>query len=107
MLRLFISQKVYTLTDKYDVVDEEKAPVYKVAKTIALGAKFNLYNSNGDEIFTIKKKVFAFPAEYHIFYGEKHYAKVKKESSIIRCIFNVTGDVGSYSIVGELSKKCF
>lgn len=107
-MKLYIKQKVFSLTDKYNVTDETGNPIYVVNREfLSLGAKFHLCDLNGNEIFLIKQKLITFLAEYDIIKDELHYAKIKKQLSFLKPKINVTSEIGSYELTGDVWTMCF
>ena len=99
---LYIKQKVFSLTDSYNVYDENLEPVYRVeSEFLSLLSKIHLYDMHDNELFFIKKNFTFMFAEYEIYNGELLCAKVKQEFSFLRPRLSVTSTYGDFDIQGE------
>lgn len=107
-MKLYIKQKVFSLKDRYNIFDEAGNPIFLVeSKFFSIGAKFHILDLNGNELFYIQQKVLTFLAEYDIFKGQTHYAKIKKQFSFFKPKINVESQYGSYMINGEIFNMLF
>ncbi len=99
---LYIKQKVFSLTDSYNVFDENLQPVYRVeSEFLSFLSKIHLYDMYDNELFFIKKKLTFMFAEYEIYNGELLCAEVKQEFSFFRPRLTVTSSYGNFDIQGE------
>ncbi|CAM3610732.1 LURP-one-related/scramblase family protein [Erysipelothrix urinaevulpis] len=73
-MKLYIKQKVFTYKDKFEVRNEHFDLEYKVAgKLFALSKRFNVEDSKGKRVASIKKKIFTFRPHYKITIGDETY----------------------------------
>jgi uncharacterized protein YxjI len=80
-MQYFIKQKVFSLKDKFDVLNENQEPVFSVeGKMFSLKNKLEFSNMNGEVLFYAEKQLFKLFPEYFIFnnHGEQ-VAVVKKK----------------------------
>ena len=74
MRRLFIKQKVFKITDHYQVMDENQNTVYQVDQDFKLiGNTVHVNDVSGREIFVIDKEILTFLPRYVV-----HFADGKK-----------------------------
>lgn len=107
-LNLFIKQKVFSLTDKYNVYNESGEPVYQVeGEFLSLGAKIHLCDLNGTELYYIRQKLFKFLPEYEIYQGETFCARMKKELSFFHPVLSVESSWGELAIEGSFLEMDF
>ncbi len=103
MVRLYIKQKVFSIGDKYSIMNEAGQPVFSVGSEIfTFGAKIHLYDVTGTELFFIQQKLFKFLPEYHIYNADTLAAIIKKEFAFFRPKLNITSQYGDYTFEGEL-----
>jgi uncharacterized protein YxjI len=83
-MRYLIKQKVFTLKDKFSIIDEQENVLFNVeGKFFSISNKLSLFNPIGDEILKAQKKLFRFLPKYTISLpnGEE-VATVQKRFSI-------------------------
>jgi uncharacterized protein YxjI len=80
-MQYFIKQKVFSIKDKFDVLNANQEPVFSVeGKMFSLKNKLEFSNMRGEVLFYAEKQLFKLFPEYHIFnnHGEQ-VAIVKKK----------------------------
>ncbi len=103
MTHLYIRQKVFSIGNRYNIVNEAGQPVFTVESEIfTFGAKIHLYDTTGTELYFIQQKLFKFLPEYHIYNGDMLCAIIKKEFSFLRPKLNITSQFGDYTFEGNL-----
>lgn len=90
-MRYFIKQKVFTLKDKFNIMNEQQETLYQVeGKVFSIKNKLSLLNPVGDVVLKAEKKLFKLFAEYNILSPDgDHLAKVKRKFAL-RPKFEVT-----------------
>jgi len=108
ILKLYIKQKVFSLTDKYNICDELGNPVFFVTREfLSLGAKFHILDNQGIELYFISQKLLTFLAEYHIFKNSEECAKIKKQLTLFKPKILIESTFGAYQISGDLFSMRF
>jgi uncharacterized protein YxjI len=103
MVKLYIQQRVFSIGDRYDIVNEAGQPVFSVqSEVFTFGAKIHLYDVTGQELYFIQQKLFKFLPEYHIFNGDSQCATIKKEFSFLTPRLNITSAFGDFTFEGNL-----
>ena len=103
MVKLYIQQKVFSIGDRYNIVNETGQPVFSVKSEIfTFGAKIHLYDVTGAELYYIQQKLFKFLPEYHIYNGDSQCAVIKKEFSFLKPRLNITSQFGDFTFEGNL-----
>lgn len=103
MIKLYIRQKVFSIGDRYNIVNENGQPVFSVESEIfTFGAKIHLYDVTGQELYFIQQKLFKFLPEYNIYTGDSHCATIKKEFSFLKPRLNITSQFGDFTFDGNL-----
>ncbi len=103
MTNLYIRQKVFSIGDRYNILNEAGQPVFSVESEIfTFGAKIHLLDTTGAELYFIQQKLFKFLPEYHIYNGDLLCAVIKKEFSFLKPKLNITSQFGDYTFEGNL-----
>jgi len=102
-MRLKISQKIFTITDKFNVTDENDAIVYKVvSKLFSITNKRSVFDAEGNLLITVRRKLFRILPEFRIYDSTgQQIAKIKRKFSLLRK-FKITSDEHEYSIEGDI-----
>ncbi len=102
-MRLQINKRVFSLGDKYDILDGLDRPVYQVqGQVFTLGHKLILLDRAGVEIAKIQQRVFSLTSEYNILHGDQIVATVQKQPfSPFHPRFTVEGPTGTYEMEGD------
>lgn len=102
-MKLYIKQKIFSIKDKYDILDFNGNVVYDVTSELfTLAAKLHLYDTSGEERYFIKKKITLLLAQYEIYEGNKLCATIKQEFAFFRAKLNVSSVFGDFEINGNL-----
>lgn len=99
-MQLLIKQRVFALTDTYDVYDENQQKKYFVkSEFFTLGHKIHVYDSNGNEIGSIHQKLLSFLPTFEIVVNGQTVGTVNKKFTMFRpkyeidsCGWRVEGD---------------
>lgn len=71
MIKLFIKQKVFKITDHYPVLDENQNTVYQVDQDFKfIGNTVRVSDANGTELFIVDKEVFTFLPRYVVRFND-------------------------------------
>ncbi len=66
-MRFYIKQKVFSLRDKFRIMDESQRELYAVeGKFFSISNKLQLLNMNGSQVLNANKKIFSIMAKYFI-----------------------------------------
>ena len=84
-MKLLIKQRVFALSDTYDVYDENEQVKYFVkAKAFSLGHQITIYDQNDEEIGKIKQKVWHFLPTFIIEINGQELGYVRKALSLFK-----------------------
>lgn len=90
-MKYLIKQKVFSLKDKFDVIDESERVQFKVeGKMFSLKNKLTLMSPEGATLFYAERKLFTFMPEYRIYspHGEE-LAIVKRKFKLFQQSYDV------------------
>lgn len=101
-----MSQKVFSLGDRFVIKDENKTPVFYVkGKVISLGDRLRFLDAEGNELAYIKERVPSIKKSYRIFRDGRLLARVKKRITLVKdkFIIDVPGSTG-YVVTGNFGQ---
>lgn len=100
--KFYMRQKVLSIKDKYSICTADETPVYWVAGNL-LGLSFNVQTADGNDIFTIKKKMVSITPEYTLLEGKKEIGHIKKKIRLTRP--EISGEINGeeLTIKGDMS----
>lgn len=102
-MQLYIKQKIFSLTDHYDIFDENNQAIFSVEREfLSLGAKVHVYDINGQERFYMKQKLMTFLPQYEIYKDDYLCAVINKELTLFKPRLNITSEYGDFTIEGSV-----
>lgn len=123
MRQLYIKQKVFSLSGKFTVKDQQENDVYYVEGSFMKVPKtFSIMNTARDEVALITKKVFSFLPKFFVDVNGQEVLTIKKEFSFLKARYTIDAAgievQGNWwdmdfqvlhhgEIVGEVSKEWF
>ena len=91
-MKLFIKEKVFSLSDKFFVMDEYGEEKYIVEGEIfSWGKKLHVYDRQGAEVAFIKQELFTFLPRFTVYAGGVEIAQVKREFSLFFPRYTIEG----------------
>ena len=98
-----VKKRVFSLGDKYDILDGNNLPAYYVqGKIFSLGNKLSMLDTGGAEIIRIEQRLLSVVSEYDIYRGGQIAAVVKKKVfSLLVPRFTIAGPDGNYEMQGD------
>ena len=101
-MRLYLKQKVFSLTDKYNIFNENEELIYFVkSEFFTFGAKFYVCDHLENELFFIKQRLFNWLPTYEIYYNNELCATIKKSFTFFKPNLTVTSKYGDFMIQGD------
>ncbi|MFD5850936.1 MULTISPECIES: LURP-one-related/scramblase family protein [Cytobacillus] len=90
MRQLYIKQKVFSLSGKFTVKDEQENDVYYVEGSfMQIPKTFSIMNTERDEIALITKKVFSFLPKFFVEVNGREVLTIKKELSFFKARYTI------------------
>jgi len=91
-MKLYIKQKVFSITDKFTVKDEAETDKYFVeGEFFTLGKKLHIKDANGTEQVFIQQKLLSFLPKYFIFMEDQQVAEIVQKLSFFKPKYIITG----------------
>lgn len=123
MKQLYIKQKVFSLSGKFTVKDQEERDVYFVEGSFMKVPKtFSIMNTSKDEVALITKKVFSLLPKFFVEVKGNEMVTIKKEFSFFKARYSIDATgievqgnwwdmdfqiVQHGEVVGQVSKEWF
>ncbi|WP_353095494.1 LURP-one-related family protein [Tissierella praeacuta] len=102
-MRYLIREKIFTISDRFTINDENNRPCYEVVgKILSFGNKLNLYDMAGNSIIYIEEKILRFLPEYLIYQGSSIIGKIKKEFTFFIPKLTIESKYGHFTIDGDV-----
>lgn len=102
-MKYIIKERIFTLTDKFIIEDEEGYPRYEVVgKLLSLGNKLRIYDLDGQELVYIEQKLLKLLPEYNIYQKGHLVGKVKKEFTFLKPSFVIESSYGNFTLQGDI-----
>jgi uncharacterized protein YxjI len=107
-MKLYLKQKVFSIGDKYNIFDADGNVVFSVkGQVFSFAPKFFMYDEFDNELFMIQKKLMSFMGKYEIYEQGLLSAVVTRELTFFSPKLNVEGRNGSYSVSGDVFSWSF
>ena len=91
-MKLYIKQKVLSLSEKFAVKDEYGNNKYTIkGKFFSIPKQFDIYDDTCSISATIEKKIFTIPQKYGIIIDGVEVAQISKKFTLFKQAFSVTG----------------
>lgn len=92
MKQLYIKQKVFSLSGKFTVKDEQEKDVYYVEGSfMQIPKTFSIMNTTRDEVALITKKAFSFLPKFFVEVNGREVLTIKKEFSFLKARYTIDG----------------
>lgn len=107
-MKFYIKQKVFSLKDKFNILDENQILQYQVhGKMMSLSNKLEFKNDKDEVLLRAQRKVFSFLPKYFIFDNHNQEVAEIKRLFGIRPRFNLTVRYKDLDVSGSLFAHSF
>ncbi|WP_201713045.1 LURP-one-related/scramblase family protein [Rossellomorea arthrocnemi] len=90
MRQLYIKQKVFSLSEKFTVKDQEEKDTYYVEGSFMRVPKtFSIMDTSREEVALITKKVFSFLPKFFVEVNGQEVLTIKKEFSFLKARYSI------------------
>jgi uncharacterized protein YxjI len=91
-MKLYMKEKVFTLTDKFFVMDEAGNEKYIVeGEFLSLGKRLHIYDLQGAEVAFIRQELLTLLPRFTVSIGGAEVAQVKREFSLFLPRYTIEG----------------
>ena len=98
-MKLIFQQRFFSWFDSYDIYNESGETVYTVKGELAWGHLLRSYDAGGNEVGSIKEKVFTWLPCFEMYLGNRYIGCIKKEFAIFQPKFSI--DCNDWQVVGD------
>ena len=98
-MKLLFRQRVFSWFDSYDVYNEARETVYVVKGQLAWGHCLKIFDAAGNEIGSVKERVFTFLPKFELYLGERYIGCIQKEFTFFRPSFRI--DYNGWEVEGS------
>lgn len=90
MKELYIKQKVFSLSEKFTIKDQQEQDVYYVEGSfLKIPKTFSIMNTTRDEVALVTKKVFSFLPKFFVEVNGQEVLTIKKEFSFFKARYTI------------------
>ncbi|WP_416148542.1 LURP-one-related/scramblase family protein [Salipaludibacillus sp. HK11] len=90
MKQLYIKQKVFSLSEKFTIKDQQENDVYYVEGSfLKIPKTFSIMNTTRDEVALVTKKVFSFLPKFFVEVNGRELLTIKKEFSFFKARYTI------------------
>ncbi|WP_431027009.1 LURP-one-related/scramblase family protein [Lysinibacillus sp. LZ02] len=90
MKQLYIKQKVFSLSGKFTIKDQQEQDVYYVEGSfLQIPKTFSIMNAAREEVALITKKVFSFLPKFFVEVNGREVLTIKKEFSFLKARYTI------------------
>lgn len=101
-MTLYIKQKLFSLGDKYNILDADQRTVYTAwGELFALGNKIHLCDASERELLFIKQRLMTLLPAFEIYHGDDLCATLRKEFTFFCKKISVESRFGNFVIEGN------
>ncbi len=98
-MKLLFKQRLFSWFDSYDIYDEAGQTVYTVKGQLSWGHCLKIFDAYGNEIGTVKERVFTFLPKFELYLGQNLIGQISKELSFFRPRYNI--DCNGWRVEGN------
>jgi len=98
-LKLLFKQRFFSWFDSYDIYNESGETVYAVKGQLSWGHCLKIFDTYGNEIGTVKERIFTFLPKFEMYIGENYIGCISKEFSFFKPRFDI--DCNGWHVEGD------
>ncbi|MDD7675801.1 MAG: LURP-one-related family protein [Eubacteriales bacterium] len=98
-MKLLFKQRFFSWFDSYDIYNEAGETVYTVRGELAWGHLLRIYDANGNELGSIKERVFTWLPKFEMYSGNRYIGCIHKEFTFFKPKFNI--DCNGWQVDGD------
>lgn len=105
---LILKRKLFTLNNAYTVKDENENIVFTArGRFLSPGRHVRIYDTDGNEMAYIRKRLFGFPAEFHVYQAGQLVSKIKRKLVFDRHLLLIYSQLFNGIAEGKFWEKKF
>lgn len=88
-MKLLFKQRFFSWFDSYDIYREDGGIEYTVQGQLSWGHCLKIFDSQGNEIGTVKERVLTFLPKFELYLGDSYMGCISKELSFFKPRYNI------------------
>lgn len=93
MNNLYIKQKVFKITDHYQVFNENQDPLYQVDQDFKMiGNTVHVSDPNGKKLFVVDREVLTFLPKFNVHFSDGGQASIKSQFTFFKKKIDIISD---------------
>jgi len=98
-MKLLFKQRFFSWFDSYDIFNESGETVYEVKGQLSWGHCLKIFDTNGNELGTVKQQIFTLLPKFDMYFGDNYIGSICKEFSFFTPRYNI--DYKGWHVEGE------
>ena len=98
-MKLLFKERFFSWFDSYDIYNGEGETVFTVKGELAWGHLLRIYDASGNELGTVKEKVFSWLPTFEMYLGDTCVGRIQKELTFFKPSFRI--DCSGWSVTGN------
>lgn len=98
-MKLLFKQKFFSWFDSYDIYNENGETIYTVQGQLSWGHCLKIFDTYGNEVGTVKERIFTFLPKFEMYFGEKYIGCISKKFTFFKPKFDI--DFNGWHIDGD------
>lgn len=100
-MKLVFKQKMFSWFDSYNVYDgyDDSIILYTIKGQLSWGHCFKIFDCNGLELATVKKKLFTIFPEFELYFKDQYIGHIVREFSFFKPKYNI--DFNGWHVEGN------
>jgi len=98
-MKLLFKQRFFSWLDSYDIFDENGDTVYTVEGELAWGHLLRIYDAAGNELGSIREKIFTWIPKFEIYLGDQCVGMISKRFTFFNPMFDI--DFNGWHVEGD------
>ncbi len=91
-MKLYIKQKVFSIGAKFNITNENGEEIYRVEGEIfTLGRKLHVYDTSGEEVAFVQQKLLSIMPRFYVYVNGEKIAEVLKEFTFLKPRYDIFG----------------
>ncbi len=102
-MKLIFRQRFLSFFESYNIFDEQDNTFFTVKGKFAWKKTLKIYDPAGNELGTVKQRIFSFLPKFDLYQGDTHFGCITKKFSFLKPKFHI--DCNGWRIEGNFSER--
>ena len=101
-MRLWFKQRFFSWFDSYDIYNEDGSVAYTVEGKLAWGHCLHILDAAGNQIGTVKERVFSLLPRFEMYIGERYVGSIQKQFTFFAPRYDI--DCNGWQVEGSFTE---